>query len=87
MITTPKLDLHQDHWMALPAVQWEQFEAIAHAFETIPGVKLAYLDGVVEIMTTGDEHEDLKKTIALLLEALHAGQGHSLLWTGGSDVR
>ncbi|NJO73515.1 MAG: Uma2 family endonuclease [Leptolyngbyaceae cyanobacterium RM1_406_9] len=69
------LEAEQDDYMVIPAIAWEQFEAIATAFQDIPGVKLSYLDRCVEIMTTGDEHEDLKKTIAILLEAYMRAKG------------
>jgi Uma2 family endonuclease len=68
-MTTNLLEPLQDDCMIFPSMSWEKFETIALAFQDIPGVKLSYLDGWVEIMTTGDEHEDLKKTIAILLEA------------------
>ncbi|NJR62672.1 MAG: Uma2 family endonuclease [Cyanobacteria bacterium CRU_2_1] len=52
-----------------PKVSWEQFEDIEHSFESIPGVKFRYLDGILEIMTISPEHEDFKSTIRRLLEA------------------
>lgn len=52
-----------------PNVSWEQFEAIEQSFESIVGVKFAYLDGTLEIMTISPEHEDTKSTIRALLEA------------------
>jgi Uma2 family endonuclease len=52
-----------------PNVSWEQFEAIEQSFEGIVGVKFAYLDGTLEIMTISPEHEDTKSTIVRLLEA------------------
>lgn len=74
-MTTNLLEQPQDNYMIFPSMSWEKFEAIALAFQDIPGVKLSYLDGWVEIMTTGDEHEDLKKTIAILLEAYMRAKG------------
>lgn len=52
-----------------PRVTWQQFEEIDKAFESIPGVKLRYLDGVLELMTISPEHEDFKTTLRMLLEA------------------
>ena len=52
-----------------PQVNWQQYEAIDHAFESIPGVKFRYLDGALEIMSISPEHEDFKTTIRMLLEA------------------
>lgn len=52
-----------------PNVSWEQFELIEQSFESIVGVKFAYLDGTLEIMTISPEHEDIKSTIRALIEA------------------
>lgn len=52
-----------------PLVNWEKFEAIEKSFESIPGVRFRYLDGVLEIMTISPEHEDFKSTIRRLIEA------------------
>lgn len=72
---TNLLEQPQDNYMIFQSISWEKFEAIVTAFQNVPGVKLSYLDGCVEIMTTGDEHEDLKKTIAILLEAYMRTKG------------
>ncbi len=46
---------------------WEQFEALDRLLEDIPGLKITYLDGCVEFMTIGEDHEEIKSIIALLL--------------------
>ncbi|NJL21672.1 MAG: Uma2 family endonuclease [Leptolyngbyaceae cyanobacterium SM1_3_5] len=48
---------------------WEQLEEFDRSLEDFAGVKLAYLDGTLEIMTIGEEHEDAKATLRVLLEA------------------
>lgn len=48
---------------------WEQLEAFDRSLEDFAGVKLAYLDGTLEIMTIGEAHEDAKATMRILLEA------------------
>ena len=50
-------------------VTWEQLEEFDCSLEDFAGVKLAYLDGTLEIMTIGEEHEDAKATMRVLLEA------------------
>ena len=47
---------------------WEQLEEIDRSLEDFPGVRLAYLDGMLEIMPISPEHEEFKSTIARLLE-------------------
>ena len=46
---------------------WQQLKAIQTAMENVPGLKISYLDGVVEFMTIGERHETLKTIICLLL--------------------
>jgi Uma2 family endonuclease len=59
----------------IQGVSWLQLESIEAAFSDIEGVRFVYLDGVLEIMTLSPEHEDVKSTIGLLLEAYmrHSG--------------
>lgn len=52
-----------------PRVSWQQYEEIDKAFESIPGVKFRYLDGILEFMTISPENEDFKTTLRMLLEA------------------
>lgn len=52
----------------LSGVSWEQFEQIEAALDET-GVRLTYLDGVLEIMNPPSlEHEEPKKTVGMLLE-------------------
>lgn len=51
-------------------ITWEQFKTIDTSLEESKGVKLSYLNGVLEIMSPiGPEHERVKSTIGVLLEA------------------
>ncbi len=54
---------------------WEQLEEFDRSLEDVAGVKLAYLDGTLEIMTLGEEHEDAKATMRVLLEAYLRAKG------------
>ncbi|WP_017719196.1 Uma2 family endonuclease [Kamptonema formosum] len=47
---------------------WKQFKEIQAVIGNVPGVRISYLDGRVELMTIGEPHENLKKNIAILLE-------------------
>jgi Uma2 family endonuclease len=47
---------------------WQQFKAIQAVMAQVPGVRLSYLDGCVELMTTGEDHETIKKFLAILIE-------------------
>jgi Uma2 family endonuclease len=46
---------------------WEEFEKI-EALITSPSLRITYLDGYIQFMTLGEEHEMLKTIIGFLLE-------------------
>jgi Uma2 family endonuclease len=48
---------------------WEQFKYIEKGLEGMPGVRLAFYKGVVEIFMPGQPHEIFKTIIGSLLEA------------------
>ncbi|MFM6153640.1 MAG: Uma2 family endonuclease, partial [Sphaerospermopsis kisseleviana] len=56
-------------YLHLTGVSWVQFKNLESAFSSIPGVRLIYLDGGLEIVILGSEHEYYQRTISLLLEA------------------
>ncbi len=60
----------KDQQFILPGrYSWQQLKAIQAAMAEVPGVRLSYLDGCVELMTTGEDHEMIKKFLAILIEA------------------
>ncbi|WP_442933206.1 hypothetical protein [Microcoleus sp. herbarium12] len=48
---------------------WEQFEDLESLIADSPGLRITYLDGWIDFMTLGEDHESFKKAIAILLEA------------------
>ena len=56
-----------DSCLTLKGVSWSQFESLEAAFESVGGIKFAYLDGILEIMTVSPEYEETKGTIRALL--------------------
>lgn len=46
---------------------WQKFKAIQALMAEIPGVRISYLDGCVELMTIGEPHENIKSVLAILL--------------------
>ncbi len=50
-------------------VDWQGFEKFLAARGDQAGPRVAYLDGLLELMAPSRTHEDLKKRIALLVEA------------------
>jgi Uma2 family endonuclease len=63
---------------------WQQFKAVQTVMENAPGLKISYLDGVIEFMTTGEAHEILKKALAILLESYLLKQGINFIPVGNA---
>jgi Uma2 family endonuclease len=56
--------------LVLEGVTWQQYDALVTLFiNQFPALRMTYLEGTLELMTTSPEHERLKKTIARLIEA------------------
>ncbi len=65
---------------------WEQLEEIDLCLEDVSGVKLVYLDGTLEFMTIGEEHENAKATMRVLLEAYLRAKGIRFYSRGGPTL-
>lgn len=50
-------------------VTWEQLEEIDESLQDFPGLKLIYLDGLLEITPIEEDHETVKSTMGILLES------------------
>ncbi|HLO50403.1 MAG TPA: Uma2 family endonuclease [Kamptonema sp.] len=46
---------------------WEQFEALEALMADAPGLRITYLDGCVEFMTLGEQHENIKSVLAIFI--------------------
>jgi Uma2 family endonuclease len=74
--------------LILPAYYtWEQFEAIESLMADSSGLRITYLDGWIEFMTVGEEHESFKKAIAILLEAYFFELGIEFFPVGSATRR
>ncbi|MFM7887796.1 MAG: Uma2 family endonuclease, partial [Pseudanabaena sp.] len=51
-----------------PLISWEQFKLIQRGFESAKGIRLAYYEGILEIVSTSVDHELIKTIIGALLE-------------------
>jgi len=47
---------------------WGHLKSLQTWVKDTPGLKITYLDGHIELMTTGKPHERIKKLIAILIE-------------------
>lgn len=82
--TSPETE--QDGCMMFYGVSWEQFEAIETAFKDLKRVKFFYLDRILQIMTVSPEHEIIKKTLCMLLEAYMRANGIRFYGKGGPTL-
>ncbi len=66
--TLDKLTTLEEQRFLLPGhYTWEEFEKLETLIGDAPGLRITYLDGCVEFMTLGEEHETIKSVIAILL--------------------
>jgi Uma2 family endonuclease len=59
----------QDNCLTLSGISWEQLKTLEMVFEKIAGIRLIYLDSILDIMTLSAEHEEYKCTLRALVEA------------------
>ena len=73
----PAVRRSEDQRVTLGDVSWADFELILQIRGDRAGVRVTYLNGVLELMTPSVDHEGIKKTIARLLEAYAEEKGLS----------
>ena len=66
---------------------WEEFETI-ETLTADPGrLRITYLDGCIEFMTLGEQHESIKKILAILIEAYLFEKGINFIPVGSATRR
>ena len=65
----------EDQRVTFNDVSWADFELILQIRGDRGGVRVTYLNGVLELMTPSVDHEGIKKTLARLLEAYAEEKG------------
>jgi Uma2 family endonuclease len=74
-----------DQRIVLRDVTWEQYEALLALFgDDPPGIRMAYLEGALEIMSPSRKHETIKKMVARLIELYALERGISLTGLGST---
>ena len=77
-----------DQRIVLRDVTWEQYEALLALFgDDPPGIRMAYLEGALEIMSPSRKHETIKKMVARLVELYALERGISLTGLGSTTFR
>lgn len=87
LATSPPIVLTAEQRFVFPTLMsWEQFKALDALLEKTHSVRLAYLDGRVEIMTLSAEHETIKCLLALLLGLFFLEKDISFTPTGSATL-
>jgi len=60
--------LDEEQRILLPGMRWRQYEALRAILYDVPGIRTAYLDGNVEVLTLSKKHEKIKSNISRLLD-------------------
>jgi Uma2 family endonuclease len=71
-----RVELDPDQHVVLRGMSWHDFEALLAIRGDRAGVRMYYLDGEIELMSSTKIHESRKKTLARLLE----------VWAMESDI-
>ncbi|OBQ31653.1 MAG: hypothetical protein AN487_23830, partial [Anabaena sp. CRKS33] len=66
---------------------WKEFEIIETLTADAAGLRITYLDGYIEFMTLGEQHENIKKIIAILIEAYLFEKGINFIPVGSATRR
>lgn len=68
-------------------ITWEQYEAMRAATDHLPGLRMTYLEGVLELMSSSRDHEWVKTCLARLLEIYALERDLPLNGYGGTTFR
>ena len=85
--TPARPEIDRDDVVVLHQMPWELYEAFCDARDGAGGVRVAYLDGEMEIMSPGRLHEQWKTLLARFLEAYAEEVGFSLNGFGNETLK
>ena len=54
----------EDQRLVLNNVSWERYRALRKLLDDVPGLRMTYLEGTLEIMSPTNRHEDTKTLLA-----------------------
>ena len=87
-VVSPEAPPDLDQRIVLRDVSWEQYEALLALFgDDPPGIRMAYLEGALEIMSPSRKHEAIKTVVARLVEFYALERGISLTGLGSTTFR
>jgi Uma2 family endonuclease len=85
--TPPPPAREEDQRIFMRGVTWSEYEVLLAVRGERAGLRIAYLEGDLEIMSPSIDHEAIKKTIARLLEAYAEERGLDLNGYGSWTIK
>ena len=82
--TSPPILTENQRFVLPGRHSWQDFKAIQGVMEQQSGLRMTYLDGVIEFMTLGEYHEAIKSMIAILLGIYFWQQGIQFIPVGSA---
>ena len=84
VVTSPPILTENQRFVLPGRHSWQDFKAIQGVMEQQSGLRMTYLDGVIEFMTLGEYHETIKSMIAILLGIYFWQQGIQFIPVGSA---
>jgi Uma2 family endonuclease len=84
--TPPILNLEQ-RFLLPGTYDWDIFETLERLLKSSSNLRITYLDGSIELITLGESHELLKKSLAILIEAYFIAMGIEFIPVGSATRR
>jgi len=84
VVTSPPIPTENQRFVLPGRHSWQDFKAIQGVMEQQSGLRMTYLDGVIEFMTLGEYHETIKSMIAILLGIYFWQQGIQFIPVGSA---
>ena len=75
-----------DQRIVIRGVSWQAYSTLCESLD-VPGLRMTYLEGALEIMSPSREHEDLKTRIARLVELFALERDVPLYGYGSTTFR
>ena len=81
-------DTNLEQKLLLPRnYSWQEFVVLENLLASSGSFRITYLDGWIELMTVGEPHELIKKSLAILLEAYFIEMGIEFIPVGNATRR
>ena len=81
-------DTNLEQRLLLPRnYSWQEFVVLENLLASSGSFRITYLDGWIELMTVGEPHELIKKSLAILLEAYFIEMGIEFIPVGNATRR